>query len=224
MVSESTQRLICAVIAGVLLLSTASEAGARRLLFSFDGTGNDPGDAVEHDKAASKYDEAGFGKDKSISNVLKLHLLAGGKLDNSNRPDAEQLDFYYMGVGNRGLTRVDEKLAAALAIREPEMMLEEAIQDLERVYRTGDQLYVFGFSRGAAVARQFAQRLADHGSAVAEAVMETKHRNAAAVVVLDQMHLPERLGEIQGRAGEIPDRRLQRGLAARRRQADAMHV
>jgi len=164
MVSEITQRLICAIVVGALLLSTASEVGARRLLFSFDGTGNDPDDAVEQPgDTAEPYDEHGMVKDQSISNVLKLHLLAGGTLDNSNQPDPEQFAFYYMGVGNRGLTRIDEKLSAALAIREPRVMLKEAIQDLERNYRTGDQLYVFGFSRGAAIARQFAQRLADDG-------------------------------------------------------------
>ena len=39
------------------------------LVFSFDGTGNEPADAE------------GFRQDESISNVLKLHLLLGGGID-----------------------------------------------------------------------------------------------------------------------------------------------
>ncbi len=40
---------------------------ARTLVFSFDGTGNEPTDAE------------GFEHDESISNVLKLHVLMGGR-------------------------------------------------------------------------------------------------------------------------------------------------
>ena len=40
---------------------------ARTLVFSFDGTGNEPQDAT------------GFKQDESVSNVLKLHILMGGR-------------------------------------------------------------------------------------------------------------------------------------------------
>ncbi len=41
----------------------------RTLVFSFDGTGNEPHDAT------------GFKQDESVSNVLKLHVLMGGGLE-----------------------------------------------------------------------------------------------------------------------------------------------
>lgn len=145
------------LVLGILAMSAPSETSAKRILFCIDGTRNDPGDARD------EYDELGMLEDQSISNVLKLHLLAGGQLDNTHQPDPEQLSFYYIGVGNRALTSVYGKLSAALAIREPKKILEEATKDLEEYYRPGDTLYIFGFSRGAAIARWFAQRIYEQG-------------------------------------------------------------
>ena len=51
----------------------------RTLVFSFDGTGNEPSDAE------------GFEHDESISNVLKLHVLMGGGLKAEPVNDFETL-------------------------------------------------------------------------------------------------------------------------------------
>lgn len=69
----------------------------KNILIFFDGTGNDPADAVQ------KREWLGLGEleDDSISNVLKLHLLFGGDLDNGNN-EGDQLCFYYSGVGTHG--------------------------------------------------------------------------------------------------------------------------
>lgn len=135
---------------------SAMRSSAKRILICIDGTGNDPHDAVEH------YDESGLLEDDSISNVLKLHILAGGTLDNqSSRPD--QHSFYYIGVGNRGATAIYRKASAAFAITEPHRILKKAYEDLSTNYSAEDSIFIFGFSRGAAIARWLAQRISEEG-------------------------------------------------------------
>ena len=125
---------------------------AKNLIFCFDGTDNDPNDA--------KPDKEWFGlfgsKDNGVSNVFKLHLFFGGDLLN-NPGSATQHSFYYSGIGTYG-TWLRQKINAALA---PEKMdvrviLNKAGADLQNHYQRGDRIYVFGFSRGAALARRFA--------------------------------------------------------------------
>ena len=67
---------------------------ARTLVFSFDGTGNEPHDAT------------GFKQDESVSNVLKLHVLMGGGLVEDRTPTKTpngepQETCYYNGIGTR---------------------------------------------------------------------------------------------------------------------------
>ena len=125
---------------------------AKRLIFCFDGTDNDPNDA--------KPEKEWFGlfgsKDNGVSNIFKLHLYFGGDLLN-NPTSHDQHSFYYSGVGTYG-SWLRQKLNAVLA---PEKMdvrtiLNKAGADLEKHYQAGDKIYVFGFSRGAALARRFA--------------------------------------------------------------------
>ena len=134
------------------------------LVFSFDGTGNEPADAE------------GFRQDESISNVLKLHLLLGGGIDpQPPEPAAEgsrQRAFYYNGIGTRqdgtnvpllgrlySAGRRVMNLALAPTFSDAQQILEEAAADLAEVYAPGDRIVLFGFSRGAALARKFATLL-----------------------------------------------------------------
>lgn len=125
---------------------------AKKLIFCFDGTENDPNDA--------KPEKEWFGlfgsKDNGVSNIFKLHLYFGGDLLN-NPTSNEQHSFYYSGVGTYG-SWLRQKMNAALA---PEKMdirtiLNKAGADLQKHYQAGDSIYIFGFSRGAALARRFA--------------------------------------------------------------------
>ena len=136
------------------------------LIFSFDGTGNEPADAE------------GFRQDESISNILKLHLLLGGGID-PRPPDAApagegQRAFYYNGIGTRqdggavpllgrlySAGRRVVNLALAPTFSDAQQILEEAAADLAAVYEPGDRIVLFGFSRGAALARKFATLLLD---------------------------------------------------------------
>jgi uncharacterized protein (DUF2235 family) len=127
----------------------------KKIIMNFDGTGNEPCDAIEEK-------EDGVAKDESISNILKLHLFAGGNIENSTSLNDGQLSFYYPGVGVRG--NIFKRLwRLAFAAKAPDAIMAEAMEDLEKIYTKNDRLYIFGFSRGAAIARLFASRLAKNG-------------------------------------------------------------
>lgn len=127
-----------------------------RIILCFDGTGNEPEDAEQEP------DKTGSLEDDNISNVLKLHLLAGGTLDNNGGLVDGQHSLYFSGVGTRGgfLRRV---IRRGFAARAPKVIINEALDALEQRYTETDRLYVFGFSRGAAIARLFASKLAKNG-------------------------------------------------------------
>lgn len=125
---------------------------AKKIIFCFDGTCNDPEDA-DQDRNLR-----GETKDAGITNILKLHLLFGGGLDeNQEAFDPEQLSFYFQGVGTYGgvLARVFNALVAP-ENSDVRKIIRKAGDTLKRVYEPGDQLFLFGFSRGAAIARRFA--------------------------------------------------------------------
>ena len=134
---------------------------SKTLVFNFDGTGNEPSDAGE------------FAQDESISNVLKLHVLMGGELESGETgvetPDGEdQSVFYYNGIGTReGKLRIPllgrlysagrsvVNMAFAPRWGDAARILREARKDFGEAYEDGDRVAVFGFSRGAALARKF---------------------------------------------------------------------
>ena len=121
-----------------------------KLIFCFDGTCNDPEDVGD------------FFEDSSISNVLKLHAFFGGQLNSSNsdNQNPDQRSFYSSGVGTRG-SWLKQKFNAMFAppYGDIEEILKEANENLDKHYRPGDKIYVFGFSRGAAIARMFAANI-----------------------------------------------------------------
>ena len=121
-----------------------------KLIFNFDGTCNDPKDAGD------------FTEDSSISNILKLHAFFGGKLNPLNGANDQipnQHRFYYSGVGTRG-NWLWKKINSAFAPQSGDMekIINDAKTDLNNKYKNGDKIYIFGFSRGAAIARMFAAK------------------------------------------------------------------
>ena len=148
----------------------AGENAPQTLVFCFDGTGNEPSDAGE------------FQEDQSVSNVLKLHILMGGNFEDPPA-NALQKSFYYNGIGTRhGKSRIPllGKLYAAGRSRlnmlvaptfgDAKRILEEARADFDAHYRRGhqddghqdgprDTVAIFGYSRGAALARKFASEI-----------------------------------------------------------------
>mmetsp|Transcript_32351 Transcript_32351/g.37190 ORF Transcript_32351/g.37190 Transcript_32351/m.37190 type:complete len:421 (+) Transcript_32351:120-1382(+) len=126
---------------------------AKKIVVYFDGSADSPLANVPKKDAGCTF-----------SNVLKLHLLSGGDIngdtnDNCNIPG--QISLYEQGIGTKSRSKIINKLGAGLGIlwRQKRPMLRK----LERVYEKGDTLYIVGFSRGAAVARQFASKLNKRG-------------------------------------------------------------
>ena len=130
---------------------------AKTLAFSFDGTGNEPADAQ------------GFTKDESISNILKLHIFMGGGLQGpavtSTPAGNPQRTFYYSGIGTRLRSRFASLVNMMVAPRwgDARRILNAAQEDFIRAYESGDRVLVFGFSRGAALARKFVCGLLEAG-------------------------------------------------------------
>ena len=137
----------------ILSMITSIANADKRIVISIDGTNNDPNDGFD------EYKDSEILSDRSISNVLKLHLLLRGNLDNDIQESADQYSFYSVGVGNRGDTNVYKAASAMFAITEPNKILDEVFQDLNSFYEPGDSIYIFGFSRGAAIARQLAKQI-----------------------------------------------------------------
>lgn len=133
---------------------STSNTESKTLIFSFDGTSSEPRDTHQ-------YSTDHFKEDSEISNVLKLHLMLGGKLHNQSPCTVEhQHCFYYSGIGNQG-SPVKKLLNQILAPSNNEVatILSNAINEFNHHYNQGDILLIIGFSRGAALARRFAKCL-----------------------------------------------------------------
>lgn len=128
--------------------AASSAAGFRRIVLCLDGTWN------------STYDRK-FREDGSTvlkpTNVLKL-CRAVRPVDSSGR---QQLTYYDIGVGslakypgtaNRLLYLADKGLGGGYGAGF-EGNIEDALHFLVFNYEKGDEVYIFGFSRGAATAR-----------------------------------------------------------------------
>ena len=132
-----------------------TETVKKTLIFCFDGTCYDPEYAEDHAE--------GWG----ITNILKLHILFGGNLRDESRSLTNdslcQRSFYYRGVGTYGgWFRKLINITFAPENGDVKRIVDEAIKDLDDQYPKDSQVdchvLVFGFSRGAALARRFAAK------------------------------------------------------------------
>lgn len=124
------------------------------IVFCFDGTCNDPKDA----------DDVFY--NSSISNILKTHIFCGGSLDNRSHAIEQQKTFYYAGIGTYGnwLSQLFNAMFAP-EFSDLDTILDNALTDLAST-QPEDKLFIFGFSRGAAIARRFASKLAEQGRSI----------------------------------------------------------
>lgn len=121
----------------------------RRLVMCLDGTWNNAYDEQERDDGS---------KVRKPSNVLKTARAVKTHDDATGR---DQLVYYdsglgslarYPGIANRLLQQADKTLGGAWGAGF-EGNVEEALHFLIHNFRAGDEVFVFGFSRGAATAR-----------------------------------------------------------------------
>ena len=123
----------------------------KKIILCFDGTCNDPKDARQKKNLKMEL------KDASISNIFKLHLLLGGGVTKGEENIEGQKSFYYSGVGTYG-NKLLQWVNAGLALPNLDVanIINTAARDLAETYRESDEVFIFGFSRGAAIARRFA--------------------------------------------------------------------
>ena len=127
-------------------------------IFNFDGTGNEPEDALQAVKKGKKEDD-------NITNILKFHFMAGGNLHDDEKKGLSTHSkvencFYYQGVGTYGnwwSRLINQGISPEK--KDVGTILIKAIKDFNRVYQKGDQVIVTGFSRGAALARRFCSKI-----------------------------------------------------------------
>jgi uncharacterized protein (DUF2235 family) len=112
---------------------------SRNIVICIDGTGNDPNDATQP------------GSD--TTNVLRLA--------EALVQDDRQLVKYFAGVATSGKRLPD--VAGRYTGLGAEDLRDKAYAFLGENYRTGDDIFLFGFSRGAAIVRDLANLVDDHG-------------------------------------------------------------
>ncbi|WP_303722431.1 DUF2235 domain-containing protein [Malonomonas rubra] len=130
----------------------------KNIVICFDGTCNHPSNA----KQEREWFGLGEIEDRGITNILKLHSMFGGTLDNQPLND-QQHSLYYSGVGTYG-NKIQQMFNAAFAPKNLDVgrIIKTAGRDLYRIVKPGDQVFLFGFSRGAAIARRFAAVINDY--------------------------------------------------------------
>lgn len=138
-------------------------SGGRHHIFLFDGTWNDETGVNPSDFTWDNTRLLWVSRDDPtkafppiVSNLVKTHLALG--------PDGPgQLTHYFRGVGNDDENDVVNQTAeGAFATMETHVRNSAYCLFLQN-YRQGDQVSIFGFSRGAASARLFARDLAARG-------------------------------------------------------------
>jgi uncharacterized protein (DUF2235 family) len=148
--------VVIMVMASASVAAVSSSAHPKRLVLCLDGTWNNPYDEQERIDRSANQRRAPI-KVIKPSNPLKL-CRAVLPVDSSGR---EQIAYYdtgvgsmseYPGVPNRLLHVADRALGGVWAAGF-EANVEEALHFLVVNYQRRDQVFVFGFSRGAATAR-----------------------------------------------------------------------
>lgn len=135
---------------------TTTSLMAKKILCSFDSSFN--GEIVSNPR---------YNDESSYTNVLRLHVLAGGSLDltkNTGVDGSDQICLYVNGIA--GDTTVPEMWKKAQGFLGYEKFQIKSMRDkLESVYEKDDEICIIGFSRGSASARNFVAEL-DKGGLV----------------------------------------------------------
>jgi hypothetical protein len=142
-----------------------TERKRKNIVICLDGTSNTP-DQVEQGFAATtnvyklfrmlKADAAGMFEPGELFDASLCKRYRNGK--------AQQIAFYYAGVGNKYDNDPILQILGMATGAGAGDVVERAYLDLVRVYQTGDRVFIFGFSRGAAIARLLARAIDARGA------------------------------------------------------------
>ena len=144
---------LLALLAFVLVRQTRTEptpAHAKNIVVCLDGTWNQPGQK-DFDHVA-------------VTNVYKLFRMCKGAASGAHYNASQfkvygegtgvkQVALYYQGVGNKlDNSELGQMLGGGFGLG-ASAIVERAYLDVVKAYRPGDRVFIFGFSRGAAIAR-----------------------------------------------------------------------
>lgn len=124
------------------------------IIVTKDGTGNNLKDFIPT-REGEKF------IDRNVTNVLKLHFLAGGDINLERHDVPGQLCLYQRGVG--GVSDNVFIKTINFAFGELSQQTKPMRKKLEAIYEKGDKLYIIGMSRGSAAAREFVVELEKDG-------------------------------------------------------------
>jgi len=128
----------------------------KKIFLCFDGSGNSP----ESNNLSEK-------EDTGYTNVLKLHLMLGGSIDNTLADVPGQKSLYVRGAGavkgNNWNKIIIGGYKLNFALGDLRFQRKKMKKLLKEHYQEGDLLYLFGFSRGSAAAREFCVKLNKEG-------------------------------------------------------------
>jgi uncharacterized protein (DUF2235 family) len=125
-------------------------AHAKNIVVCLDGTWNQPGQK-DFDHVA-------------VTNVYKLFRMCKGSASRAHYNASQfkvygegtgvkQVALYYQGVGNKlDNSELGQMLGGGFGLG-ASAIVERAYLDVVKAYRPGDRIFIFGFSRGAAIAR-----------------------------------------------------------------------
>jgi hypothetical protein len=140
----------------------------KNIVVCLDGTNNTPGQTelgrVAQTNVLKLFDM--LKQDRPKGSVMNVLVPVKGQFDATlvKRYGDKQIAFYYSGVGNSiENSPVLDALGLATGLG-ADSIVDRAYLDIIRVYRPGDRIFLFGFSRGAAIARLLARTIAQKGA------------------------------------------------------------
>jgi len=113
----------------------------RKIVILMDGTWND---------------ENGQNNDGLVTNIVHLSRIL------NNDPE-KQVVQYHRGVGNDDDNNWFEKVWGGASGKGVQQIINNAYINIVSVWKPGDELYIFGFSRGAAAARMLCSKIYREG-------------------------------------------------------------
>lgn len=140
----------------------------KNIVVCLDGTNNTPGQKdlgrIAQTNVLKLFDM--LKQDKGSASVINALVPVKGQFDATltKRYRDKQIAFYYSGVGNSiENSPLLDGLGLATGLG-ADSIVDRAYLDIMRVYRPGDRIFIFGFSRGAAIARLLARAIDQKGA------------------------------------------------------------
>jgi hypothetical protein len=147
---------ILLLVARALFVQTRASSGdqpvrAKNIVVCLDGTWNQPGTK-----------DFGHLADTNVFKLFRMLKGTGSRAQYNSIVSKEYVDesgsvrqvaFYYHGVGNTVENSELGQVLGGVFGMGADAIVERAYLDIVRVYKPGDRIFIFGFSRGAAIAR-----------------------------------------------------------------------